>query len=260
MPFAERTLQAADCQIQYLEAGTGRAVVMLHGAGGLRHDEPVFSELAARYHLLAPSLPGFDQSTPGSAATIREVADVMAEFIRTSVGQASVIGESFGGAVSSWLAIRHPEVVERLILAAPGGLNDNQAGAPRLGELSPTEMSVLLYGRPPTEQPSPAVAEQRQRNRANAMRLIAGRGFDPDLYEQLSSIRAPTLILWGTADRMLQPSQAKVFAERIPGAQRVMLDGAPHVLSAAVPDQFLPPVLGFLETGRAVAPAVASSS
>jgi pimeloyl-ACP methyl ester carboxylesterase len=258
MPYAERSLQAADCQIHYLEGGTGRAVVMLHGAGGLRVDEPVFSELAARYHLLAPSLPGFDQSTAGSAATLRDVADVMAEFIRSSVGQASVIGESFGGGVSSWLAIRHPDVVERLILAASGGLNDNQAGGPRLSELSPAEMSVLLYGRPPTEQPSPAVAEQRQRNRANATRLIAGRGFDPDLYEQISSIRAPTLILWGTADRMLQPSQAKVFADRIPGSQLVMLDGAPHVLSAAVPEQFLPPVLGFLETGRAVAPATAS--
>ena len=259
MPFAERALQAADCQIHYLEGGAGRAVVMLHGAGGLRLDEPVFSELAARYRLLAPSMPGFDQSTAGSAANVRDVAEVMAEFIRSSVGQASVIGESFGGAVSSWLAVRHPDVVERLILAAPAGLNDNQAGAPRLSELSPAEMSVLLYGRPATEQPSPAAAEQRQRNRANAMRLIASRGFDPDLYEQISTIRAPTLILWGTADRMLQPSQARVFAERIPGSQLVMLDGAPHVLSAAVPDQFLPPVLGFLETGRAAAPAAATS-
>jgi pimeloyl-ACP methyl ester carboxylesterase len=254
MPLAEHAVQAADCQIQYLEDGDGPAVVMLHGAGGLRVDEQVFAALASHYRLLVPSQPGFDGSTPGQAATIPEVADVMAAFIRATVGRASVIGESFGGAVASWLAVRHPQVVERLILAAPAGLNDPASG-PRLANLSPAEMAVLLYGRPPSEQPSPAVAEQRQRNRANAFRLIGGRAYDADLASQLGTITAPTLIVWGTADQMIPSSRAAQFAERIPGAQVVLLDGAPHVLSAAVPDQFLPPVLGFLEAARPVSPS-----
>ena len=251
MPFAERTVQAADCQIQYLEDGDGAAVVMLHGAGGLRRDEQVFAALASHYRLLVPSQPGFDGSTPGLAATIPDVADVMAAFIGATVGRASVIGESFGGAVASWLAVRHPQVVERLILAAPAGLNDPASG-PRLASLSPADMAVLLYGRPPSEQPSPAVAEQRQRNRANAFRLMGGRAYDADLAAQLGTVAAPTLIVWGTADQMIPSSRAAQIAERIPGAQVVLLNGAPHVLSAAVPDQFLPPVLGFLEAARPV--------
>jgi pimeloyl-ACP methyl ester carboxylesterase len=248
MPFTERTLQAADCQIHYLEAGTGRAVVMLHGAGGLRHDEPVFSELAARYHLLAPSLPGFDQSSAGSTATIPDVADVMAGFIRqVAGGPAAVIGESFGGNVASWLAIRHPEVVDALVLAAPAGLR--QAGGPNLGELSPQQISVLLFGRPPTQTPTPEQVERANRNRANMARLSQPRpAFDPELYDQLGSIKAQTLLLWGTADGLIFPQQARYFQERIPRVRFVSIEGGPHVLSAAAPEQFLPPVLEFLRT------------
>ncbi|HLQ32004.1 MAG TPA: alpha/beta hydrolase [Chloroflexota bacterium] len=55
--------------------------------------------LASDYRLLVPSMPGFDESTVGSVTSGPEVADVMAEFIATCAGgQASVIGESFGGA------------------------------------------------------------------------------------------------------------------------------------------------------------------
>lgn len=244
MDFAKRSVAAGDCQIHYLEAGTGDAVVMLHGAGGLRVDERAFSALAQRFRLLVPSMPGFDESTPGSATSLPDVADVMAEFVRTTAGRAAVIGESFGGAVASWLAIRHPEVVERLVLAAPGGLV--QSDGPRLGELSPAEMNVILFGRPPSENIDPAVTQQRQRNRANARRLISARAaFDPELQEQLAAVQAPTLVLWGSEDRMIFPSQAKYFVEAIPNAQLHVIEGAPHVLSAAVPEEFLAAVFEF---------------
>src|SRR5918911_872037 len=123
MPFEKKVAQAGGSELRYLDSGTGsRAVVMLHGAGGLRVDERVFNALAEEYRLIAPSMPGFDDSTPGTATSVPEVADVMADFIRQVVGgPAAVIGESFGGNVASWLAIRHPDTVDALVLAAPGG-------------------------------------------------------------------------------------------------------------------------------------------
>jgi pimeloyl-ACP methyl ester carboxylesterase len=238
--FNKRLAQVAGCDIHYLDSQTG------HGAGGLRVDEQVFKALAATYRVIAPSLPGFDESSPGATASVLDVADVLAAFIRQVVGgPAAVVGESFGGNVASWLAIRHPDVVDRLILAAPAGLR--QAGGPELSQLSPREVSVLLFGRPPDQPPTPDEIERRNRNRANVGRLSHGRpAFDLELQSRLSDIQAPTLVLWGTADKMIFPEQAHHFEQHIPNVRLIYLEGGPHVLSAAMPDQFLPPVLEFL--------------
>jgi pimeloyl-ACP methyl ester carboxylesterase len=248
---------AGDCEIEYRTAGSGEPVVMLHGAGGFRFDQRAFDGLAAHYTLLVPSMPGFDRSTPGSTSSVLDVADVMAEFIRSAAGgRAVVIGESFGGGVSAWLAIRHPEVVSRLVLAAPAGLR--QEGGPPLVGLSAQEMAVLLYGEAPSAQASPEEAARRGANRQNASRLASARpGFDPELQRALSNVRAPTLVLWGTEDKMIWPSQARYFIEAIPNAQLVSIEGAPHVLSAAVPVAFLDAVLGFLSQTEATSSAIA---
>src|SRR5919205_4190147 len=175
MPFEKKVAQAGGSELRYLDSGTGsRAVVMLHGAGGLRVDERVFNALADEYRLIAPSMPGFDDSTPGTATSVPEVADVMADFIRQVVGgPAAVIGESFGGNVSCWLAIRHPDVVDALVLAAPAGLWGE--GGLNLAQLSPQEIAVALYGRPPGQPPTPEQVERSTRNRANMARLSQAR-------------------------------------------------------------------------------------
>ncbi|HEX8967857.1 MAG TPA: alpha/beta hydrolase, partial [Chloroflexota bacterium] len=138
----EQFMSVGGCEIQYRVAGAGEPVVMLHGAGGFRLDERAFDGLAAQFTLYVPSMPGFDGSTAGPTSSMLDVADVMAEFIRVvAAGSAAVIGESFGGGVSAWLAIRHSSVVSRLVLAAPAGLR--QEGGPSLVGLSPAEMSVI---------------------------------------------------------------------------------------------------------------------
>jgi pimeloyl-ACP methyl ester carboxylesterase len=244
--FEEKVASVGGCEIQYRVAGDGEPVVMLHGAGGFRHDERAFEGIAEHFRLLVPSMPGFDRSSAGATANFLDVADLMAEFIRrVTGGEAAVIGESFGGAVSSWLAIRHPEVVSRLVLAAPAGLR--QEGGPPLLGLSAQEMAVILYGQAPTTQPTPEEAERRTKNRQNAARLGSARpSFDPELLAQLSQIKAPTLVVWGTEDRMILPSQAQHFVGAIPNARLASIDAGPHVLSAVVPDKFLAPVLEFL--------------
>jgi pimeloyl-ACP methyl ester carboxylesterase len=256
MPFEKKVCQVGDSELRYLDSGSGsRAVVMLHGAGGLRQDERVFNALAKDFRVIAPSMPGFDDSTPGSAGSVPEVADVMADFIRqVAGGKAAVIGESFGGNVASWLAIRHPDVVEALVLAAPAGLWGE--GGLDLSKASPQQIAVALFGRPPDQPPPPEQVERANRNRGNMARLSQGRPrFDPELYEQLAQIKAPTLLLWGSADQLILPQQAKYFQERIPHLRFVSIEGGPHVLAAAAPDQFLPAVEQFLRAPAEVAAA-----
>jgi pimeloyl-ACP methyl ester carboxylesterase len=252
MSLVEKTANVGGYEIQYRVAGEGEPVVMLHGAGGFRNDQRAFEGIAEHFQVLVPSMPGFDGSSAGTAASFVDLADVMAEFIRSVAGgSAKVIGESFGGGVATWLAIRHPDVVSRLVLAAPAGLR--QEGGPPLLGLSPQEMAVILYGQAPTTQPTPEEAERRGKNRQNAGRLSSARpGFDPELLAQLPQIKAPTLVVWGTADRMIWPTQAHYFVEGIPGARLTSIEGGPHVLSSVVPDAFLAAVLEFLGAGARV--------
>ena len=79
-----------------------------------------------------------------------------------------------------------------------------------------------------------------------------GPGVDPELLAQLPLVRAPTLVVWGTADKMIWPSQAHYFVEGIPGARLASIEGGPHVLSSVVPEAFLAAVLEFLGVGARV--------
>jgi pimeloyl-ACP methyl ester carboxylesterase len=225
------------CELHYVALGSGPALVFLHGSGGFRLDEEAFGLLARHYRLLVPSLPGFDASTLGSVATGPDVADVTAAFIaQCAGGSAHVVGESFGGRIAAWLAIRHPEAVRCLVLAAPGGLRRG-GGEQRLG-LSPEELQRRLFGRPLDRPLTEAQQRQREVNVANAIRL-SGPPWDEDLYQQLPSIRCPTLVLYGTADQTMPRESMDLLAARVPGARLHCFEGAPHVLSAVVPEPFV---------------------
>lgn len=246
--FARTSVQVGGCEVQFLEAGQGRTVVFLHGGGGFRFDAEVFRALSDRYHLLVPSAPGFDESTPGSTETIEDAADVMAAFIQAVApdGRALVIGESFGGFLASWVAVRHPEVVEALVLAAPAGLR--QADGDHPSRLDPAERHRRLFGDFPVPRPTPEQEARSSRNRASSARLHHGRQpFDQRLYDRLPEITAPTLVLWGTDDRMVLPSQAEHYRARIPDVRVRFIEGGPHVLAATVPGAFLQLVLPFFE-------------
>src|SRR5207302_8826784 len=99
----------------------------------------------------------------------------------------------FGGRIAAWIAVRHPEAVRCAVLAAPGGLRRG-GGEQRVG-LSPEELQRRLFGRPLDRQPTEAEKQQREANLRTAIRL-SGPPWDEDLYQQLPSIRCPTLVLY----------------------------------------------------------------
>jgi pimeloyl-ACP methyl ester carboxylesterase len=240
----KRVAQAGGCELHYLELGSGPSLLFLHGSGGLRFDEATFGALSRDYRLLVPSMPGFDQSTTGSVTSGPEVADVVAAFIAGSAGgRASVIGESFGGRIAAWLTIRHPEVVDKAVLAAPGGLR--RSGGDRGLNMTPQEQQLRLYGRVLERQPTPEQAAQRKVNVASAIRF-GGPAWDEDLYQQLPSVSRPVLVLYGSNDQTLARDDVELFHQRIPGSRLECLEGAPHVLSATFPDAFVALVRDFV--------------
>lgn len=73
---------------------------------------------------------------------------------------------------------------------------------------------------------------------------------DDTLHGQLSSIRVPTLLVWGERDPIVQPRLAAEYQRAITGAELVILVGAGHVPMSDQPDDFAAAVVDFLPRSR----------
>lgn len=101
--------------------GNEPAVVMIHGLPGSIRDWAAVTPFLASRHRVVIDRPGF-ADTGGSALTMREQADVIAEGLRAlSIERALLVGHSYGGTVALTIARRHPELVGGIVLAAPMG-------------------------------------------------------------------------------------------------------------------------------------------
>lgn len=234
--------------VHYLEAGGGKTILFLHGAGGAPPSGASFVPmLAERHRLLIPSRPGFDATPIGPCETLQDAVAVMAAFIRrVAQGKAHVVAQSLGGAIGCWLAVLHPDLVESLVLSAPAAFAGRHA-PPR-----PEEMAQILYGDAPSWSAPPNAAE-RQRIAANAQanmhRLRAPEGH-ADLLERLGEITAPTLLLWATGERLLPPEAMLPYQERIPRCTRILIHGAAHELPIAAAPRWVRLVADFVERGE----------
>jgi pimeloyl-ACP methyl ester carboxylesterase len=113
-------------------------------------------------------------------------------------------------------------------------------------------MECRLFGSQPawSEPPTEADRAARQRNsRANAATLRPADG-NADLLERLAEIRAPTLILWGTADEIIPSESSQLYVHRIPKSYRIFIFGAAHSLPVAAYHQFVTLATDFLQRGE----------
>jgi pimeloyl-ACP methyl ester carboxylesterase len=246
----ECVAQVDDVELHYLAAGEGdQTVVFLHGAGGVLRSAAFIPMLAERFRLLVPSRPGFDRSTLGHCQTHAEVTDVLAEWLaKVADGPVNVVAESTGSVSGCWLAVRYPNLVQRLVLVAPAAFHVASGPPP------PTEdRDRLLFGEHPDWASPPTDEEMLQRQRNSALNGQKWRSPDGNraLLERLGDIRAETLVLFGTNDQLIPPEQGLLYQERIPRTYRFYLYGAAHSLSVAAARPFVDLVTDFLKRGDA---------
>ena len=242
------------CRLYYETHGPrdGEPLLLLEGLGGdipgWRRNIPT---LASELFVVAFDFRGNGRSdAPDQPVTMETfVEDSVAVLHFVGVDSAHVYGQSFGGMVAQELALAHPERVRSLILAAThaGGPNVVPARAkvpkdrpwmalyaPGFPEANPDHVAEdLLVG---SQRPQAPHAGRRQ--------WEAMRGFDS--YERLPDLGIPTLVLHGSEDRMVAPENARVLAERIPGAELVMVEGAGHLYHSERADEADAVVLDFI--------------
>ena len=252
----------------YETRGDGFPLLLVNGLGS-DHREWLFQlpAFAARFRVVLFDNRGAgDSAVPQGPYTTAGMADDAAALLAAiGVGRSHVIGVSLGGMIAQELALRHPGRVERLVLActSPGGDAAVRPSAEALSafvrtpEGRPEEelrrMIPFLYTeRFARERPAEIDAFVARRLRhptspaGHAAQLAAAIAHAAA--DRLPGIRARTLVIAGTDDRLVPPENSRRIASLIPGATLALLPGAPHRLFAENAEAFNREVFAFLTT------------
>jgi len=249
-------IEAGGYRWRYVEraaaAPDAPTLVLVHGYTGSKENWYRLAEaLGHRYRLVIPDLPGWGESErkPGANYGYAAQADSLAAFIdKAAGGPVVLIGHSMGGGIAAVAAARHPEEVARVGLLNASGVrfDDNRFGADVLAGKNPfgvtDEASLNAYldilfnddtGRPRIPWPaSQALIAKRRADGAFERSVLdrIGRGRERFLpYELAVDIRQPALLLWCRQDRVIDASALAIYAQRIPQAQKALLDGCGHM-------------------------------
>jgi 3-oxoadipate enol-lactonase len=248
-------------RIAWEERGEGDAVLLIQGLGYGRWGwDPVLPGLAERYRVLTFDNRGIGESDkPEGPYTARMLAgDALQVLDEAGVSRAHVVGASLGGMVAQEVAVAAPERVVKLVLACttPGGgaavampqvtvdlFREAASLAPEvalrrfvenaLGSEPPDGLVEQLFALRLANPPDPA-GWQAQAAAGTTFPGVEG------------AIAAPTLVLQGTDDNVVDPGNAGRLAGRIDGARVELFDGAGHLFFWEQPDAFVRIVSEFL--------------
>lgn len=233
-------------------------IVLLEGMGGdipgWRRNIP---HLAHELWVIAYDFRGNGNSSePSGPVTMATfVDDTLALLDELKVDRAHIYGQSFGGMVALELALAHPRRVRSLVLAATHAGGSGVVAAPRDHVPKGEAWRSLYASRFPDEHPEHVAedlrvgAAQPRHPRGGRRQWEAMQGFDAS--DRLPTIDVPTLVLHGGEDRMVAVANAHVLAERIPGAELVVLQGAGHLYHSERAEEADAAVLDFTRRHRA---------
>ena len=242
--------------------GNGPRLALVHGfTQSGRAWGPVGPRLAERYQVVALDAPGHGRSS-SVVADLPRGADMMAEAVSAHGGPTAWLGYSMGGRFALHVALRHPRLVEKLVLVSTtAGLDDPTERAARRESDEALADRVEAEGMEPflrwwLAQPlfaslpsSQAEIETRLEGTAAGLAgslRTAGTGSQDPLWDRLHSLTMPVLIVAGQAD-----TKFRMLAERLHEAigansSVATIDGAGHACHLERPDEFLDVVTGWL--------------
>lgn len=275
------TVPAKGTELYYVSTGEGTPVVVVHGGPGLGHYylRPAMDMLADQFQLIYYDQRGTGRSElgdPGRISVAGAVEDLGAVLDGLGIERANLLGHSWGADLAAIFASRHPTRVRSLVVANPGPPFDQEQMMALMAEMqrrmTPADVEELgrIQASPAFQKGEPQALEERVR--------VAYRPFfiDPKVSSRvrygfteitasfypesdrtfadldgasamagLKAIASPTLVVRAEHDPIPEAFSREV-AERIPGAQYLVLEGANHFAYLESPATFFEPVRDFL--------------
>ncbi len=256
-------------RIHYHEQGAGEAVIFLHGAGGgasgysnFKGNYPEFAQ--AGYRAIVPDLIGYGLSSKPDLpqydldlfiAGIKGLVDGL------GLKNVTLLGNSLGGAVALGYALAHPDDVARLILMAPGGVEDldtylampgiaNMFAIYKSGKTGAEAMRAVMTMQlfDPSlltdeiiNERAPIAATQTQAARS-VLKV-------PNMTEQLHQLRCPVFGFWGVNDQFNPVSGTMKLMDNCPQARMVLVNRCGHWVQVEHREMFNRSCIDFLQNG-----------
>ena len=248
-------------KIQYVEAGAGPTVILLHGLGGSAQAWQFnIGALAEKYHVVALDQIGFGKSDkPFVNYRIRTYVDFLDQFCKQlKIERATLVGNSMGGWIAAMFTASFPDRVEKLVLVdAAGYAPPKDFDMRTLFNLNPSTragmkllISKVFYNK--------AFQTDAFIDQSIAARLAAGDGYTinsisesiirgEDLLDDIvKTIKRPTLIIWGRQDGLVPLAEGERFNKDIAGSKLIVIEECGHVPNAEKPGEFNAALLKFL--------------
>jgi 3-oxoadipate enol-lactonase len=260
--FANGTVNAA-------QSGQGSpALFLFHSLLSDRASfDRIVPQLVKAHRVIVPELPGFggSQAAEGGLAA---VADRMAEAVHDAAGEseAIVLGNGYGGFVALQMAIRHPAIAKKLILADCGAAFSeagreafrNMAAASKAKGLSAiTDVAMRRLFAPEFQSAHPDLMQGRReaflKTDPDVLQAACAQLAELDLRPDLSKVKMPVLVLVGEHDEATPPPMSHELAALLPDARLKIISGCAHVPQLQAPEVFLDAIGDFLTVAHAAA-------
>jgi len=255
-------LAVRGCNITLMRGGTGRPLLILHGAGGAGGWLPFMADLAPRHDVIVPEHPGFGASdTPDWLDTIADLAGFYLDFLdQLDLNDVDLVGFSLGGWIAAELAARNTRRLASLTLVAAAGIHVK--GVAQVDSfLQNDEQRVRDFFHDPQRADEmlkhlarPELEDVNLKNRTTTAKLIwQPRGYDPHLHKWLHRIDVPTLLVWGDDDRLFPKDYAFAYQRLIPGSKVAIIPECGHLPQAEQRQAFVAALEGFFDTMKVAA-------
>ena len=229
----------------YEIAGEGKPAVYIHPMAG--HCGLV-SGLTNNRQWISVDLQGHGRTADiDRPMTCEQHADDIADVLKyLKIDQADFFGESFGGTIAVMMAVRHPQLVRRVVCY--GG---SLAPYPRTsGGRPPADAEFVKWQREEYQKVAPDPKRWPILFEKVGESAVAWKGFSPD---QLKSIAAPVLIACGDHD-LIPVERCAEWTRMIPRGQLAVIPDASHFVHFSEPEKLLPAVAAFLDAPAPKAP------
>ncbi|RDE09272.1 alpha/beta fold hydrolase [Pelagibacterium lacus] len=274
-----KSIQLNGAEFVYDIAGEDhdQTIICLHGGRGIgdhRGDFAVFRPLADRYRLIAYDQRGCGSSSLTPPFTFDQFADDLEAFRQHFLGDRKLIliGGSFGGMIALTYAVKYGDKLSHLILRGTAASHHHEAEAianfnARIHKASSasigmidklfsdkvvddTELRLIWLALQPLyyEDFDPDAALEKTRtlklHAETHNALFKDKSYD--LLDKLEAIKVPTFVVCGGNDWICPPSQSRIIAETVPGAEYLEVEGANHPVHAEKPEIVLPAIRDFI--------------
>ena len=238
-------------RLAYEVTGDGPPILLMMGLGYARWGwGPLTPLLAKRFRVVTYDNRGIGESEvpPGPYTTDELAEDAVSVLDAVGLDRAHVVATSLGGMAAQRLALDQPERVDRLVLACttPGGQHAHPMPAQTVAlmheaaTLAPdVAMRRFVANALATDELVEEITQLRLANPPDpdGWQAQAAASLTHDTIDRLGEITAPTLVLHGTGDNVVDPRNSELLAERIPNAGLELLEGAGHLFFWEQPER-----------------------